>query len=158
MPIKTRAAVQQCSTGLGDARLAALESKVGQLESVLQQKIRELNHSQNEQLRLQTQLDACIQTIQDMSKRLASAGDGLKTSHKQIVGQVKELEQSCQALEASNEGWSKRSIALQFNLLASQDEVKQTKDELDLAISFIALLEMELTVVKAENEQDQDTK
>ena len=97
---------------------------------------------------LREQLKACIQNIQESSKQLTSA----ETDLKKILYRFEGLEQENKALECSNVAWSNRSIALQFDVLAAQDETKAIKARHDFAVSRNAQLEMELKAIKTEND------
>jgi chromosome segregation ATPase len=142
---------QQCSATSGKENETILLFRVGQLEGELQLKNRALILSQKEQTLLRKRLKSCVENITTYSKQIADIRNNLKDDFKLILERIESLEQEIEVLNHSNEAWSKRAIALQFDVLTAQDEEKKIHADREVAFNKITDLELALKAVKKEN-------
>lgn len=138
---------------LADNAYAWALARIEQLEAELQQKNTAIDTYLQEQQLLRDSLQACIQTLQQTSKQMNSAGTEIKNDYRQFLERIVALEQENEGLKGSNDAWSHRALTLEFDLLTAEAENNQMKAVQVLAVSLIALQEMVLKTVNTEQHQ-----
>jgi septal ring factor EnvC (AmiA/AmiB activator) len=96
-------------------------TKIEQLESEINQKINELNESLNIQHLLRERLRSNTKTMGELENQLKDIEVYLKYSNEYIVT----LKQENRSLKSSCEGWIKRAIKLEFEVLSARDAAKK---------------------------------
>jgi uncharacterized coiled-coil DUF342 family protein len=123
--------------------------KIERLEDELSQKNHELNQSCKAQQIMTEGVRNCVTSLYTVQNQLQGVVTHLELSNKHIA----ELKQKNRLLKSSGDEWFKRAIKLEFEVLASKDELKKVVYERDLAIKMCEMLHAELTSADKENGQ-----
>ena len=135
-----------------DTHTPNLIGQVLRLEGEVESKNKEIARNRNELTLLGRELEACVQIMQGVSKQLLGVTSDFKNELSQHLGRMEGLVIEKKMLECSNGAWSKRSLALQVELLTAKDEVKAIKSALQSETRKVAQLEAELNDIRAGND------
>ncbi len=121
--------------------------KIEWLEGELNQKTDELNQICKAQRTMTIRAKNCAASLHAIQNQLQTVAGHLERSSKQIVA----LTQENTALKSSGDEWFRRTIKLEFEVLTAKDELEKIKNERDLAIKTIELLQAEFMFADKEN-------
>jgi hypothetical protein len=134
------------AAGISEKYNAAIK-KIEWLEGELNQKTRELNQSCKTQHIMSEGVKNCVTSLCSVQNQLYAVAAHLDRSNKHIS----KLMQENKTLKSSGDEWFKRAIKLEFDALKTNDELKKTENQRDLAIKTIELLQVELMLADKEN-------
>ncbi len=117
---------------VGDEKYNAALKKIGQLECELNQRNRILSI-------VVESLESCASSFHFVKGQVELFSAYLDNSNQKIL----ELSQENKALKSLSDGCFRRAIKREFELLTLMDELKKIKDERDLALKTIELLQVE---------------
>lgn len=139
----------ELAAGMSEKYDSAIK-KIELLESELNQKTLELNHSYKAQSIMSDGVRNCITSLFTVQNQLQSVAAHLDRSNKHIS----ELMQKNRVLKSSGDEWFRRAIKLEFEALIAKDELKKIENERDSAIKICELLQVELILADKKNNQD----
>ena len=102
--------------------------KIEYLEKELRRKDQALEANLLEQIKLREGLQDCIKVIEKSSRQLLSVKSEIRKDSRRLLDRIAELEQELKTLESSNDAWTSRAIALEFELLTAHKEIEALKN------------------------------
>ncbi len=133
---------RQPTTGLGQAYSDALK-KIGQLED-------ELGQCHHAQYIMGESVKNCSATLHAVQNQLYTLVAHLDRSSELVA----QLTEENRALKSSSEQWVRRAIKLEFDVLATKDELKKAESMYDLAVKLCGNLRSELMLADKEKSRD----
>ncbi len=116
-----------------DKAYAAAVKKIEALEGELSQKKHELDESCKAQQKMSEGVRTCVFSLFTIKGHLQIVEAYLDESNNRILELIKENA----ALKSSGDGWFKRAIKLEFDVLSAQDRLKKIENERDMAVKTI---------------------
>lgn len=110
----------------------------------------ELNQSYEAQSIISDSAKHCAASLYAVQNQLLAVVTHLDRSNKHIS----ELMQENKNLKSSGDGWVKRAIKLEFDVLTAKDRLRKIENERNLAMKMCELLQAELMSADKENSRN----
>jgi hypothetical protein len=117
--------------------------KIGQLED-------ELGQCHQTQYIMGESVKNCSATLHAVQNQLYALIVHLDSANQLVV----QLTEENKALKSSSEQWARRAIKLEFDVLATKDQLKQAESMYDLAVKLCGNLRLKLMLADKEKSRD----